>query len=166
MLRVLAPLALLSLLLWSCASDGHATTCSGQDPDFIAVLRLAAAPLPADTLVHVIYAGSASEDFMLSRPNLRHEVLFCQIADEQGVPLDPSAQESAAAAGAAGASADSGASASGAQSLYCKLWTKGFATLIVSGSSGGFISKQYELAPKDGVCTVTKEFVLDAPVVN
>jgi len=159
--RILASFASSALLLWSCSSDSR-ITCSGQEPDFIAVLKLAGRPLPADTLVHVVYAGSGFEDFRLADPHAPHEVAFCQVADENGVPLDPSAQAptDADAAGAAGA-AGSGDSPPVVESLYCKLWTKGFTQLRVSGS--GFATAEYDLTPKEGQCTGLVVKVLDSP---
>ena len=109
-------------------------------------------------MVHVVYAGSATEDFRLSDPKARHEVVFCEVADENGVPLAPSAQEPTGAAGAAGAADDSPRAV---QSLYCRLFTAGFTQLIVSGS--GFTTVKYDLALKDGECSVVKPFVLDSP---
>ncbi len=40
-------------------------------------LRLRDRPLPADTVVHVIYGGSGTEDYSLADPGAKHEVVFC-----------------------------------------------------------------------------------------
>ena len=158
MFRLFVSLCLLALLVWSCDPSDTAT-CSGSHPDFRIVLKLASAPLPADTTVHVTYAGSAEETFRLAEPNARHDVTFCQIADENGAPLDASAPASGAA-GAAGA--DSLEPANFVATLYCELWTSGYAQIKVSGS--GFDTVKYELAPKEGLCTVDEPpFVLDSP---
>jgi len=178
--KVLMSLASIALLLWSCGPDSR-NKCSGQDPDFQVLLKLAGRPLPADTVVHITYGGSATEEFRLSDRNARHEVAFCQVADEGGAPLDASAAQSMGTAGAAG-SADAGgdagaAGAAGAAgiagaggsvdppevvpALFCKFWTSGFTQIKVSGT--GFATVEYELAPKGGLCTVEKEYTLDAP---
>lgn len=177
MFRTLASLALLALLLYSCGPDSR--RCSGQDPEFVIVLKLTNRPLPPDTVVHVTYAGSGAEDFRLSDPKALTEVTFCRIADKSGEPLKPSATESMGgtsadgAAGAAGASdtaSASGASgapgtenpAEGVEALYCTFYTGGFAQITVSGT--GFETAKFDLAPKDGECTVYEPtFVLDSP---
>jgi hypothetical protein len=159
--RVLISLAVLALLLWSCGPDSP-STCSEGDPDFKVVLKLAARPLPPDTVVHVTYAGAGTEDFRLSDRNARQEVAFCLVADELGVPLAkgaPQPMNDAEAAGAAGAAGPSGDAPEQVLALYCEFYTAGFTRLKVSGS--GFTTVDYQLAKKS--CTVNKEFVLDLP---
>jgi hypothetical protein len=159
---------LLAFFLWSCGPD-KLRTCSGEDPAFTVVLKLAARPLPADTVVHVTYAGSAKEDFRLSDPDARHKVTFCRPADKNGAPLDASAPETTLLDGGGGAAGAAGATGSGAESLdpnvvaalYCELWTAGFTELSISGS--GFTTVDYDLTPKDDECTIEKECVLDSP---
>jgi len=136
----------------------------GGEPSFKVVLKLTNRPLPADTVVHVTYAGSAEEEFRLSDPKARHEVTFCQLVDEMGNPLDGSASTAtgldgiAGAAGAAGAAGSDNSSA--VMSLYCELRTAGFTELEVSGS--GFTTQDYELRPRDDRCALQREFTLDA----
>ena len=154
MIRLLTSLALFALLLWSCGPDKP--TCTGQDPDFKVVLKLSARPLPPDTVVHVIYAGSGSEDFRLSEPGARHEVAFCQVADEDGVPLEASAP---VIMGAAGAGGEPETPPPVAESIYCGLWTAGFTQIKVSGT--GFATMAYDLS-KAGRCTVERRIVLDS----
>jgi len=153
--RLLASLALLALLLWSCGPDKP--TCTGQDPDFKVVLKLLARPLPPDTVVHFIYAGSGSEDFRLSEPGARHEAAFCQVADENGDPLEASAP---VITGAAGAGGESETPPPVVESIYCALWTAGFTQIEVSGT--GFTTMGYDLT-KAGRCTVERRIVLDSP---
>lgn len=173
MFRLLAFLSLCGLLVWGCGPD-KLRDCSGAAPKFTVVLKLGARPLPADTVVHVSYAGSGKEDFRLSEPNAQLEVTFCQIANEDGSPLDASASASTGlgAAGAGGAAETGGASgaagAAGAQNqpntvpaLICKLFTAGFTSLEVSGS--GFMTVHYDLTPDKELCTTEKVLVLDAP---
>lgn len=177
MLRILIWLSLLALLLWSCGPDNE-QSCSGAEPAFKVVLRLMARPLPADTVMRVSYAGSGMEEFRLSAPNAQHAVTFCQVADENGAPLDGSTAEVTGATGAAGAAGATGApgaaGAAGAATdtdqpgvvaaLYCELYTAGYTELKISGS--GFASRTIQLAPKDKLCTVTSNLVLDAPDAN
>ncbi len=158
MFRFLASLSLIALLLWSCGPDSR--TCSG--PNFRVTLKLTAGPLPADTVVHVTYAGSGMENFRLSDQRAPHKVAFCQVLDEDGAPLDAPASEVTGTAGAAGAGADSGDGAQGVAAIYCELWTAGFTELKVSGT--GFATVKYDLAPKEGLCTVDEpSLVLDSP---
>jgi hypothetical protein len=167
-LRLMVSLFFVALLLWSCGPDSR--NCSG--PNFRVVLKLAAGPLPADTVVHVTYGGSAVENFRLSDESAPHnKVAFCQVADEYGTPLAPSAPSApegtdaagaAGVAGAAGAGPDSGDPAPDVAAIYCELWTGGFTELEITGT--GFETRDYDLAPKKGVCTVNEApFVLDSP---
>jgi len=168
-LRLLALLSVFAFLLWSCGPDKR--TCLGGEPSFKVVLKLMNRPLPADTVVHVTYAGSAEEEFRLADPKARHEVTFCQLADENGTPVSGSAATAtgldgaagaAGAAGTAGAAGVLGTDASNAViSLYCELRTAGFTELEISGS--GFTTQNYELRPRDDRCAVQREFTLDAP---
>jgi len=123
------------------------------------VLKLSNRPLPANTVVHVTYAGSAEEDFRLSEPNARHEVTFCQFADENGTRLADSASTATGLDGAAGAAGAQSDASTAVASLYCELRTSGFTELEVSGS--GFITQDYELRPRDDRCTLEREFILD-----
>ncbi|MEI9937121.1 MAG: hypothetical protein WDO69_07835 [Pseudomonadota bacterium] len=159
MFRFLASMSLIALLLWSCGPDSP-RACSGEDPDFTVVLKLSARPLPADTVVQVTYAGSAEEDYRLSDRNARHEVVFCQVADENGTPVDASAPDAVGGAGAAGA-AGAGNAPDVVESLFCAFYTAGFTHIKVSGS--GFETVEYDLAPKGDVCTVNEPLTLDSP---
>ncbi len=157
MFRFFASLALVALLLWSCGPDSR--TCSG--PNFRVVLKLVAGPLPADTVVRVTYAGSAVENFRLSDRSAPHKVAFCQLMDENGARLDAPTPEPNGTAGAAGA-ADADDRTEVVSAIYCELWTAGFTELKVSGT--GFDTVEYDLAPKDGQCTVDEPtLVLDSP---
>jgi len=173
-LRVLVVLSLFALLLWSCGPEAH-LNCSGADPVFKVVLKLMARPLPQDIVVTVEYGGSGKEEFRLSNPRAKHEVLFCRVADETGAPIDgsaPEATEATGAAGATGAADDIGAGGAGGAAtdsdqpapvaaLYCELYTAGYTDLQVTGS--GFAPQAYPLSPKNSLCTVEEGFVLDAP---
>ena len=139
---------------------------------FKVVLKLMARPLPQNIVVTVEYGGSGKEEFRLSNPRAKHEVLFCRVADETGAPIDGSAPEATGAAGATGAADDIGAGGAGGAAtdsdqpapvaaLYCELYTAGYTDLEVTGS--GFVPVAYRLSPKNSLCTVEEEFVLDAP---
>ncbi len=170
MFRFLLALSLVALVLWSCGPDSR--TCSG--PNFRIVLKLESAPLPADIVVRITYAGSAVEIYRLSDRNVAHKVAFCQVADENGARIDASTPEATGSAGAAGAAGSAGVAgaddaapdsvdpAQVVSAIYCDLWTGGFTQLEVSGT--GFDTVKYELAPKAGLCTVDEPpFVLDSP---
>ncbi|HKO52790.1 MAG TPA: hypothetical protein VJV79_34015 [Polyangiaceae bacterium] len=158
MFRLGVSLSFVALLLWSCGPDSR--TCSG--PSFRVLIKLTAKPLPPDTVVRVTYAGSAVENFRLSEPSAPHKAAFCRLRDENGAPLEASAATDAGAAGAAGATADPGEPAQVVASIFCELWTAGFAELKVSGS--GFDTVIHDLAPKQGQCTVDEPpLVLDSP---
>ena len=173
-LRVLVLLSLCALLLWSCGPEAH-LNCSGADPVFKVVLKLMARPLPQDIVVTVEYGGSGKEEFRLSDPRAKHEVMFCRVADDTGAPIDGSVPEATGAAGATGATDDIGAGGAGGAggaatdpdlpapvaALYCELYTAGYTDLLVTGS--GFAPAAYPLSPKNSLCTVEAEFVLDAP---
>ena len=159
MFRAFASLSLIALLLYSCVKD-NPRPCSGQDPEFIVVLKLMGRPLPIDTVVHVTYAGAAEEKFRLSDPKALKDVTFCKLADQDGVPLEPSAPQAMGAAAAAGA-ADSDNPSQGVAALYCELYTGGSTQLKVSGT--GFDTQDYDLAPSADLCTVIPPpFVLDS----
>jgi hypothetical protein len=142
---------------------------------FKVVLKLMARPLPQDIVVTVEYGGSGKEEFRLSNLRAKHEVLFCRVANETGAPIDGSAPEATGAAGTTGSADDIGASGAGGAggaatdsdqpapvaALYCELYTAGYTDLEVTGS--GFAAAPYPLSPKTSLCTVTEEFVLDAP---
>lgn len=165
MFRVLLLLSAFALLLWSCGPD-KPRTCSGDAPTFRVLLKLTSRPLPADTVVHVTYAGSAKEAFRLSNPKARLDVTFCELANEDGSKLEASApmatgsDGSAGAAGAGGAAPEESAG-NGIPALVCKLFTGGFTELEVSGS--GFTTVGYKLSPDKERCTVEKPLLLDAP---
>ena len=148
MVRFLVRLVLAAYLLSGCGPDKR--ECSGSHADFVVVLKLVGRPLPDDTVVHVIYGGSATEDYDLSSP-ARPEVVFCKPADENGVPLE----ESTAAAGAPGDAPNS------VLSLNCQLWTGGFAKLQVRAT--GVSDRTYELQPREHQCTVTESLELETP---
>jgi hypothetical protein len=162
-IRLLVLLSLFAVLLYSCGPQ-KPWTCSGEEPAFKVLLKLSAGPLPADTVVNVMYAGSGMEEYRLSEPHARLKVTFCSYADENGVPFDASAPSSSAmgAGGSAGAAgATSGLDDSlGVPALYCELWTAGYTELDVSGT--GFMNVHYDLRPNEQ-CTVERTLVLDAP---
>lgn len=156
MFRTIAPWGLATVLLLGCGPNPR---CSGTEPHFVVVLKLAARPLPSDTVVHVTYGGSGREAYRLSAPNSVHEVVFCRPANAAGDPLtDPAGSPDALDAGDAGAGA---AAQPPVDALYCELWTGGFTKLEVSAS--GLPTTEYDLAPREKQCTVTRTIVLDAP---
>jgi hypothetical protein len=154
MLRLFALGTLVCLTLSGCGPDKR--KCTGPHADFIVILKLANRPLPDDTVVHVTYGGSGMEEYALSAPGKNHEVVFCDRADANGVPLDESDAGAAGAAGATGDDADAPV-----QSLHCALWTGGYSKVEVTAT--GLISKVYELYPREQECTVEEKIDLDSP---
>jgi hypothetical protein len=137
------------LLLTGCGPDKP--QCSGPHPDFNVVVKFANRPLPADTIVHVTYGGSGMEDYDLAAPG-NQEVLFCQVADADGNPLDASAPME----GAAGEGNNEPV-----QALACALWTGGYTKVEVRSAT--VAPKAYDLSPRDRVCTVEEVILLDPP---
>ena len=118
------------------------------------VLRLRDRPLPADTIVHVTYGGSGTEDYSLADRSAKHEIVFCHPSDSVDCSTETDAASLLSAAGAPG-------DESGVQALCCELYTGGFAKLEVSAT--GLTTTTYELTPREHVCTVTQTIVLDSP---
>ena len=125
--------------------------CTGPHPDFQVKLQLHDRPFPADTVVHVTYGGSGTEDYSLQDQKTNHEVVFCQAANLDCTQVD-------ASVAAAGASA---VEDSGVQAICCALWTGGYATLEVRAA--GLMTTTYPLTRHDHECTVYQTIVLDSP---
>ena len=89
----------------------------------------------------------------MARPSAIHEVVFCTPEDAAGNALDASV--AAAAAGSAGD--EPGV----VEALHCELWTGGFTTLQVRAT--GLEPTDYDLTPRDHVCTVERKITLDNP---
>jgi hypothetical protein len=144
------------LLAMGCGPDQR--QCTGPHADFVVILKLRDRQLPLDTVVHVAYGGSGTEDYSLMNPGADHEVVFCTPQS-----LDGGAVLDAALLGAAGASGedDAGVASSGVDELSCELWTGGYASLEVHAT--GLTSMTYPLVPRDHTCTVSQTIVLDSP---
>jgi hypothetical protein len=137
------------LLLSGCGPDKP--QCSGPHADFNLIVKFANRPLPADTIVHVTYGGSGMEEYNLAAPG-DQEVVFCQVADADGHPLEASVPT----AGAAGEGNDEPV-----QALACALWTGGYSKVEVRSVSVAPVV--YPLSPRDHVCTVDELILLDLP---
>jgi len=124
--------------------------CSGPHADFSVVVKFANKPLPPDTIVHVTYGGSGMEEYNLAAPG-NQEVVFCRVADADGIPLDASAPSQ----GAAGEG-----NAEPVQSLACDLWTGGYSKVEVL--SAGVAPMVHNLSPREHECTVKELILLDA----
>jgi hypothetical protein len=125
--------------------------CTGPHPDFRVELQLHDRPFPADTVVHVTYGGSGTEDYSLQNPDAIHDVVFCHTANLDCTQGDAST----AAAGS------SGVDDSGVQAICCELWTGGYATLEVRAT--GLVTTSYPLTPHEHVCTINQTLELDTP---
>ena len=144
-------------MLLGCGPDRP--KCTGSNPDFKVTLKLSDRPLPADTVVHVMYGGAGTENYVLAAPTIP-EVVFCNPADENGNQIDPASTSETGEAGASGA----GGASSGigpVPELVCALWTGGYAKLQVSGT-GLDSDTEYPLSPTDA-CVVVTTVVLDSP---
>ena len=146
-------LALVICASWlvCCGPGSDKRQCPGPHPDFNVTLRLSNRPLPPDTVVRVTYGGSGMEAYTLAAPGANHEVVFCSVADADGVPLESSSSEGAGAKGEEERSVFA---------LSCALWTGGFTTVEVRGS--GIESTSHDLLPREGGCTVARTIVLDS----
>lgn len=159
MRRVLAgTLAGAVVLLLGCGPDRP--KCTGSNADFVVTLKLSDRALPSDTVVHVTYGGTGTEDYVLAQPTTP-EVVFCYPADENGTQLQMPSSEQAGAAGEGGA-ANAATEELPVYELVCSLWTGGYSKLQVSGT-GLTADTSYELAPKDNMCVVKRTIVLDSP---
>jgi hypothetical protein len=136
----------------SCGPDQ--AECSGPHADFRVELRLRNRPLPPDTVVHVTYGGSGTEDYSLQDQGTSHEVVFCYATAGDCNQVDASAPSMAAAGSSA---TDDGE----VQAICCSLWTGGYATLEVRAT--GLATTSYDLTPREHACTVNQTFVLDSP---
>ncbi|MES1173765.1 MAG: hypothetical protein ABUL62_05500 [Myxococcales bacterium] len=145
-----AVLGMLGVLLFSgCGPDKP--RCSGPHPDFNVIIKFSNRPLPADTIVHVTYGGSGMEEYNLASPG-NQEVVFCQVADADGHPLEASAPlEGAAGEG----------NSEPVQALFCALWTGGYSKVEVRSASVAPLV--YPLSPRERVCTVDESILLDLP---
>ncbi len=154
-LGVAAPLA--------CGPDARPEKPCGAEPDFTVLISAVDGPLPASVKVIVTY-GSGREEYVASSPT-RPEILFCDVTDEDGVPLDGGADPSSGAGGAGGAAGEgqgggpSGARRKGAiEGLRCALWTQGPATIEIIAE--GYPDLVEELKREEGSCSSTKELEL------
>jgi hypothetical protein len=149
---------LAGVVLLGCGPDRP--KCTGSNADFIVTLKLSDRALPSDTVVHVLYGGTGTEDYVLAQPTTP-EVVFCYPADQSGKQIEMPASGEAGAAGAAGAAGITGGDIPVYQ-LVCSLWTGGYSKLSVSGT-GLSADTSYELAPSDSTCVVKRTIVLDSP---
>ncbi|MEP7050708.1 MAG: hypothetical protein ABJB12_10160 [Pseudomonadota bacterium] len=157
MFRVLAG-TIAGVVLLGCGPDRP--KCMGSNADFVVTLKLSDRALPSDTVVHVLYGGTGTEDYVLAQPTTP-EVVFCYPADENGTRIETPADSEVETAGAAGAAGASGVEAPVYQ-LVCSLWTGGYSKLQVSGT-GLDEGTSYDLAPTDNTCVVKRTIVLDSP---
>ena len=137
------------LFLSGCGPDKP--RCSGPHPDFNVLVTFGNRPLPADTIVRVTYGGSGIEEYNLAAPG-NQEVVFCQVVDTDGNPLEASALT----IGAAGEG-----NTEPVRALACALWTGGYSKVEVRSASVAPVT--YSLSPRDHVCTVDEEIKLDPP---
>ena len=140
--------------LWVLGCGPDRRECTGPHADFSVTLELRDRPLAADTVVHVTYGGSGTEEYSLQEASAKHEVVFCRSSSRDGGAADIDAS-STAAAGA------SGTDDSPVEALHCDLWTGGFAKLEVR--SAAFTTVSHDLTPRDHACTVSELIVLDSP---
>ncbi len=137
------------LLLIGCGPNKP--ECAQPHADFQVLIKFANRALPPDTVVHVTYGGSGTEDYRLADPG-HQEVVFCEPADAEGNELDASS--------AVEGSAGEGNSAP-VLALSCALWTGGYSKVEVSGT--GVTTTTRDLSPREHVCTLQDEILLDPP---
>ena len=144
----------LALLLASCKEDPQEPADCPSGPDFEVLITALDAPLPADTLVSIVYG--AGEDQYSYPDHGMHKALFCKPSDREGNPVGGHGGESALEAGSGGLGGASGGS--GLEALSCDLWTYGPATLTVETSM--YSTQTRELTAKKGKCVVEAEVEL------
>lgn len=147
----------------ACGPDSRPPKPCGDEPDFVVQISAVEGPLPASTKVIVTY-GSGREEYAADAPT-RPEILFCDVTDEDGVPIEAGAQPGAGTGGAGsvpseGEGGSAGlANGSGIAGLRCTLWTQGPATVEVVAE--GYPELREDLRrEEDGTCTLTKELEL------
>lgn len=119
--------------------------CTGQ-PAFVLTVRADSGPLPSDLEIEVHYGGSpAPETYRLDAPH-EPEVVFCVAA------ASPGAATNAAAGGEGGGAPGS------TDSVACRLWTAGPASVTVRGA--GYPPVVVDLLVDEGLCTVIEEVEL------
>ena len=140
-------------LLSACSpSDPDGACPSEPPPPFSITVRAEAGPLPADTVLTVVY-GAGVESFELARGG-PEGVLFC---DPQ-----PSAHGLNGAGGAAGAAGAGGAAAdSTTDVLACDIWIEGSGTILVTGGAYPALTQELKAETNDcGQVTVEAELIL------
>jgi len=142
--------ALAPLLIFSagCRANGPPAECSGE-PAFVVTVTAQGGKLPADLELEVRYGGSQAPETYQRRSPHRPEVVFCSLDAEAG--------------GAGGAGSDSAAGAPGAggevsESLACRLWTEGPASVVARG--GGYPPVLLDLRVDSELCTVVESIEL------
>src|SRR5690606_25252325 len=117
-------------------------------------------PLPSATKVTVTY-GSGREEYVVGSPS-SPEILFCDVLDEDGVPVEPGAGGASGGSGGAKGEGEGGGfgtwSEDGIAGLRCELWTQGPATIEIVAE--GYPEIVEDLRREEGSCTLTRELVL------
>jgi hypothetical protein len=144
----------------ACGPDARPKEPCGAEADFTVLISAANGALPIGTRVTVTY-GSGREEYVVGAPS-RPEILFCDVLDEEGVPIEPGAGGATGGSAGAGPEGEGGGfgvrSADGIAGLRCALWTQGPATIEIVAEGYPEISE--DLRRGEGSCTLTKELVL------
>jgi hypothetical protein len=146
----------------ACGPDARPQKPCGADPDFTVLISAVDGPLPPSIKVIVTY-GSGREEYVASSP-ARPEILFCDVTDEDGVPLEGGTDTSSGGAGAGGAATEGEGGGPGARrkgaidGLRCALWTQGPATIEIVAE--GYPNLVEDLKREEGSCSLTKELEL------
>ena len=146
----------------ACGPDARPQKPCGTEPDFTVLISAVDGPLPASTKVIVTY-GSGREEYAANSPS-HPEILFCDVTDEDGVPLDGGTDPSSGGAGAGGAATEGDGGGPGArrkgaiEGLRCALWTQGPATIEIIAE--GYPDRVEDLKREEGSCSLTKELDL------
>jgi hypothetical protein len=143
----------------ACGPDSRPPKPCGTEPDFTVLISAVDGPLPASTKVIVTY-GSGREEYVTGT-EARHEILFCDVTDEDGVPIEPGA----GGAGGGGGTESEGEGGSpaarrkgGIEGLRCQLWTQGPATIEILAE--GYPDLIEDLKVEEGFCSLSKELEL------
>ncbi len=164
-LRLLPGLCVLLALGSGCTSSTpNGPNCPGPRAAFHVTITAKYGPLPADTVVRVVYGGG-EEEYALASPPAQPAVVFCHpIAADGGVATSDAgdAGDVDAAIDASSAEAGSGATDAGTSpvaALSCDLWTNAAATINIQGSGYPVLEEQLQ-AEKDDCGIKTVEYAL------
>lgn len=149
---------LLAFLALASCDDEPRPPADCTTPDFDVLITAVDGPLPADTVVKMVFGGGMDE-YRLTDDTTDPENLFCTPSDREGNPVLADNGEGGRSAQAGHDGGAGGASSDGTvEGLRCDVWSDSSVTLTVTTSTYPVAVAQ--LQGKKGVCTVSSEIEL------